>query len=517
MAFSAGDHPEVSSDLNGTRTVTGMRDIVTQLTLPGGDTEEADEERVPRMAQDSGESRNGFGTGGITRRTDLGNAERFVRRHGEDVRFCYQWRRWLVWTGIRWERDESGTVTRLAKETVRSIYREAAGTEEPAERKALAQHATRSEAASSIKAMLEMAKPEVPVSPDDFDRDPWLLNAPNGTVDLRTGELREHKQEDMITKVVGAEYDPEAGAPTWDAFFERVQSEEEVREFLRRAAGYSATGDTSEQCMIINHGSGANGKSTFQEILSSTLGDYAMRTPTETLLAKRSGGVPNDVARLQGARFVTASETESGRRLAESQIKDLTGQDTVSARYMRAEWFDFQPTHKLWLSTNHKPEVRGTDDAIWRRIRLVSWPVTIPPSEQRRQLLAELRAELPGVLAWIVRGCLDWRHQGLRPPAEVEIATVEYREDMDVLASFIADCCEPTVDGWTYARDLYLTYRWWCTETGERPETQKRFGRRLRHRFVARKGGARGAALYDGVQLKAGVEAEAEEWSARKR
>lgn len=434
--------------------------------------------------------------------TDLGNAERLLSRHGEDVRFCYPWSRWLVWSGSRWERDEGGRVHRLAKQTVRGIYAEAAAADSEERRKALARHATASEAESRIKSMLELAKSDVPIAPDELDADPWLLNAPNGTVDLRTGKLRPHRREDLITKMAGAEYDPNATAPTWEAFLERVLPGEDLREFVQRSAGYSATGETSEQCMFINHGAGANGKSSFQEALAGALGDYSMRAPTEMLMTKRGGGVPNDVARLKGARFVAASETEEGRRLAESLVKDLTGQDTITARFMRAEFFDFKPTHKLWLSTNHKPEIRGTDNAIWRRIRLIPWSVTIAPIEQDRELAAKLQTELSGMLAWIVRGCIEWQRDGLRAPEEVRRATGEYRAEMDVISAFLKDCCEQNGDGWVYARELYKAYRGWCEETGERPEPQKKFGGRLKDRgHVSRRGGSRGAALYDGLHL----------------
>src|SRR5215207_8147129 len=253
--------------------------------------------------------------------TDLGNAERLVARHGENVRYCYQWRRFLSWTGARWERDETGQVHRLAKETVRSIYRESSAEEDEERRKALAKHARASESETRIRAMVELAKSEIPASPDQFDADPWLLNTSNGTIDLRTGEMREHRREDLITKIAPVEYHADAAAPTWEAFLERVLPGEKLRQFVQRAVGYSATGNTSEQCIFIHHGPGANGKSTFQETVSAALGDDAMRTPTETLLVKRTGGVPNDVARLKGARFVTASETEEGRRLAESLVK----------------------------------------------------------------------------------------------------------------------------------------------------------------------------------------------------
>ena len=350
--------------------------------------------------------------------------------------------------------------------------------------------------------MLELAKSEVPVLPDELDTHPWLMNAPNGVVDLRTGELRPHRREDMMTKIAGAEYDPKVPTPKWAGFVERVLPDEELRVFVQRGSGYSATGDTSEQCLFINHGNGANGKSTWQEILAAALGDYAMRTPTKTLLATRSDSIPNDVARLKGARFVSASESEEGRHLAESLIKELTGQDTISARFMRGEWFDFKPTHKLWLSTNHKPQIRGTEDAIWRRIMLIPWNVQIPPAEQDRTLLEKLHSELPGILAWVVRGCVAWQREGLRPPDEVTRATAEYRAEMDVMSAFLDECCEQRANAWTYARDLYKAYEWWCMETGERAESQKRFGGRMKELYPSRRGGTRGAALYDGLLLK---------------
>ena len=416
--------------------------------------------------------------------TDLGNAERFVAQHGENIRYCYLWGKWLGWTGTRWGRDDAGLVHRLAKKTVRSMYREASDAEDEERRKAIAKHASRSEGADKIKAMLELARSEVPVAPDELDSDPWLLNASNGTVDLRTGAMREHRREDLITKLAPVEYEPNATAPTWEAFLERVLPSEELRTFVQRAAGYSATGDTSEQVMLINHGAGNNGKSTFQEALAAALGDYSMRAPTEMLMAKRAGGVPNDVARLKGARFVAASETEEGRRLAESLVKDLTGQDTISARFMRAEWFDFRPTHKLWLSTNHKPEIRGTDNAIWRRLRLVPWTVAIPPAERDRKLAEKLRNELPGILGWVTRGCIDWRREGLQAPAEVRKATAGYRSEMDVLGDFLADRCFRGERLQVGKDELYKAYQMWSEAAGERMETKRKFGMLLKERGI---------------------------------
>ncbi|MDP9437962.1 MAG: phage/plasmid primase, P4 family, partial [Actinomycetota bacterium] len=415
---------------------------------------------------------------------------------------CYPWGKWLTWAGARWERDDSGRVHRLAKETVRSIYAEAAAADDEDRRKAIAQHATRSEAEGKIKAMLELAKSELPVSPDDLDRDPFLLNVPNGTVELKTGKLRRHRREDLLTKMSGAEYHPEAEAPAWEAFLKRVLPGEELRRFVCRGAGYSATGDTSEQCMFINHGAGANGKSTFQEALGEVLGDYSMRAPTEMLMTKRAGGVPNDVARLKGARFVAASETEEGRRLAESLVKDLTGQDTITARFMRAEFFDFKPTHKLWLATNHKPEIRGTDTAIWRRIRLVPWAVVVPPAERDRKLPEKLRTEAAGILAWVVRGCLEWQRGGLGEPEEVRTATAEYRAEQDVLAGFLEECCVVRSEAWVKFADLYEVYTSWCDEAGETMQNRRRFGTQLKERGFEPDRGTGNVPIRTGLALR---------------
>jgi putative DNA primase/helicase len=420
--------------------------------------------------------------------TDTGNAERLADRHGANLRYCHPWGKWLVYDGTRWRVDDRGAVVRLAKDTARSIFGEAREATSDVAAKQLGKWASSSLSESKLRAMISLSQsePGIPVLPDELDASPDLLNVLNGTIDLRSGKLREHRREDLITRIVPVEYDPDANAPAWESFLQRVLPGEELRAFVQRAVGYSATGDTSEQCMFINHGGGANGKSTFQEALSAALGDYAMRTPTEMLLARRADGVPNDVARLKGARFVSASETEEGHRLAESRIKDLTGQDTITARFMKAEWFDFAPTHKLWLSTNHKPEIRGTDAAIWRRIRLVPWTVSIPPAEQDKKLPEKLRSELPGILAWVVRGCLQWRRKGLQAPEEVRQATGDYRSEMDVLAAFLEECCILRSDAMAFAKNLYTAYKEWCEANGEPVEKQRRFGMRLTERGLRR-------------------------------
>jgi putative DNA primase/helicase len=434
--------------------------------------------------------------------TDLGNAERFIARHGADVRYCYAWSRWMVWTGTRWERDEAGRAHRLAKETVRGIYQEAAGAEDEDRRKALAKHASRSEAEAKIRAMLELAKSEVPASPDEFDSAPWLLNAPNGTVDLRTGKLREHRREDLLTKMAGADYNPTAAAPTWVATLEHALPSQELRRFFKKLAGYAFSGDVSEHILAVLYGTGANGKSTILNALLAAAGDYGMQAAPDLLVAKK-GSHPTEVADLFGMRLVASIEVEDGRRLAESLVKQLTGGDKVRARRMRQDFWQFDPTHKVFMAVNHKPEVRGTDTAIWRRLRLIPFEQTIPPAEQDKKLPQKLAAELSGILRWALEGCLEWQRQGLQAPEEVRKATGAYRSEMDVIGAFLQDECEIGREFREPFTTLYKRYEEWCEDGGERAETRRKFNARLkeRGRFEARRSGPGGSNEWHGLRL----------------
>ena len=448
---------------------------------------------------------NGHGGGQAQRAhnlTDLGNSERFVADHGEDVRYCYPWSTWLVWTGARWERDDAGQVQRLAKETVRKIYQEAAAAEDEDRRKALAKHAQRSEAADRIRAMLELAKSEIPVSPDELDNAAMLLNTKTGTIDLRTGGMREHRREDLITKLAPVEYDPSAPAPAWAATLERVLPSEEVRAFFKRLCGYAITGDVSEHVLPVLYGTGANGKSTILNALLAAAGDYGMQAAPDLLVSKK-GSHPTEVADLFGMRLVASIEVEDGRRLAESLVKQLTGGDKVRARRMRQDFWQFDPTHKVFMAVNHKPEVRGTDNAIWRRLRLIPFEQTIPPAEQDKKLPEKLEAELAGVLRWAVEGCLEWQRDGLQAPAEVRRATGAYRSEMDVIGAFLADECELGPDYRASYKAVYGSYTEWCAEGGERPETQRKFNARLKERgqFEGRRSGPGGSNEWHGVRL----------------
>jgi putative DNA primase/helicase len=444
---------------------------------------EADEgnKKAGKGKQVSGES-----AGRAEHLTDLGNARRLVQQHGDDLRYNFASDKWFVWDGTRWSEDVSGEVMRRAKRTARSILNEAAAvTDDDDSHRALLSWHRQSEMHSKLKAMLGQAQSEegIPVDVNAFDADPLLLNCLNGTLDLRTGELREHRREDMLTKTAPVNYRAGASAPLWEAFLDRVfDGSLSLIEFIQRAAGYSLTGDTGEQCIFIPHGAGANGKSTYLEVMRYFLGGYAQQTPPETLLTRRSTGVPNDIARLRGARLVTAVESGDGQRLAENLVKQLTGGDTVTARFLFKEFFEYRPVFKLWLATNHKPQVRGTEDAIWRRIRLVPFEVVIPPAERDPQLKTKLLGEAEGILAWAVQGCLKWRRNGLGMPEEVRAASSAYRAEMDVLAGFISDECVVDERLTAKAGELYRAYRLWCEANGEPPATQTSFGLKLAQR-----------------------------------
>lgn len=436
--------------------------------------------------------------------TDLGNARRLVARHGADLRFCPSLRTWLVWDKARWRADVTMEIVRRAKDTVGTIYADAAAGPE-GDRRAIGTWALRSEAEARIQAMIGLAESElgIPITTEMLNKDPWVVNVLNGTVDLRTGELRPHRREDLITKVCPIEYDPTARAPLWDAFLARIMAENgHVIGFLQRAVGYSLTGLTIEQVLFILYGTGANGKTTFLEVLRGTLGDYAAQTDFSTFLAADRGGPRNDLARLAGTRFVSAVEMEGGRRLAEVLVKQVTGGDAVTARFLHREFFEFAPAFKLWLAANHKPVIRGTDRAIWRRIRLIPFTVTIPDPEQDRHLRDRLREELSGILRWAVEGCLAWQRQGLGMPDEVREATDTYREESDTLAQFLADRCVVTSDKCVAASDLYGAYTEWSEQTGEKPETQTTFGARLRERgFTKSRTPGSGTIRWHGLAL----------------
>ncbi|MFQ5965668.1 MAG: phage/plasmid primase, P4 family [Candidatus Scalinduaceae bacterium] len=421
--------------------------------------------------------------------TDLGNAQRFVAHFGGVIRFSHTLRKWLIWNQEQgfWEFDTNGKINRLAKKTIKKIYNESSRIDDEGTRTALAKWAIKSESIHYLNAMVKLAESEegVPISPDELDTNLWILNCLNGTIDLKTGQLRKHNKNDYITKVIPVEYDIHADCPKWIEFLEKIMDGNDVLiAFLKRAIGYSLTGNTSEQCLFMMHGVGANGKSTLISTINTLLSCYGQISSFETFLLKRNNTITNDIAKLRGARFVSAIEAEGERRLAEVLVKQLTGGDMVSARFLFSEFFEFIPQFKLWLACNHKPTIHGTDHAIWRRIRLIPFTVQIPESEQDKELGEKLREELPGILTWAVQGCLEWQHNGLDIPEEVLNATSEYRQEMDDIGIFLSDCCELGPGFKETPAKLYEYYKIWCEKAGEYPLKQRAFGLRLSERNV---------------------------------
>lgn len=428
--------------------------------------------------------------------TDLGNCYRLVRRHGENIRYVSVWKKWLVWTGTYWQIDNTGAVERLAKDTVLQIPKEGiaeldrlARSTEEAERdkiqkkiKEILGWAKNSEADNRLGAMINLAKSELQIAltPEDFDTDPFLLGVRNGVIDLRTGRLIEPRRDQYITKNSGIEYRPGSKAPTWEKFLERIQPDPDVRAFLQRWCGYCLTGDTSEQCFTIFYGTGRNGKTTLVDTLMHILGTWARQSDFQTFSIKDRDSISNDLARLAGCRIVSASEGSDGIRLDEATIKRLTGGDRITARFLHAEFFEYTPSFKLILSSNHRPVIRGTDEGIWSRIRLVPFAVTISQDEKDPLLKKKLFAEAPGILNWMLDGCREWQRVGLGMPEAVQAATGEYRESSDLIGRWISERCIVTPKAEGTIKDLYEDFCEWTNEEGiDRPPIKRKFSEAL--------------------------------------
>lgn len=432
-------------------------------------------------------------------RTETANAKRLVAKHGEDLRWCDPWGKWLIWDGARWKVDDQRQVDAYAKSVVDDLWanaralKTATEKEGDAAKKAALEKVTESVigfAKASSKAiavtnMVTLAKsePGVPIAPTQLDNNQWALCVANGVVDLRTGELLPHNRTDYFTKICPVEYDRGADCPTWLSFLDRIfDGQESILHFVRRAVGYSITGSVAEHALFFCYGTGANGKSTFLDTLHKLLGDdYAAKAPTDLLLAKRDTH-PTELTLLHGRRFVACVEADSGRRLAEAAVKEMTGGDKITARRMREDFWTFDPTHKIWLAANHKPGVRGTDNGIWRRIKLIPFTVTIPEEQQDKHLKDKLLEELPGILNWAILGCIEWQNVGLAEPAEVTRATRDYRHEQDVLGRFIDEMCTIEPEATVGATTLYQAYRAWCDANGEHAMNVTNLGTELTRR-----------------------------------
>jgi putative DNA primase/helicase len=424
-------------------------------------------------------------------------ALRFSRQYAEELRYVSRWGHWMRWDGMRWADDDTLHVFDLA----RGICR-AASTECGDAHKATAVKLA-SKATSAAVERLAAADRSHAATVDQWDLNCWLLNTPIGTIDLRTGEIQEHRRTEYITKITAA--GPGGDCPLWLLFLSRITGgDSELQSFLQRMVGYTLTGSTREHALFFLYGTGSNGKSVFLSTLSGLLADYAKTAPSSSFTASTTEQHPTDLAGLRGARFVTAIETEDGARWAESKIKSLTGGDKIAARFMRCDFFEFVPEFKLVIAGNHKPGLRSVDEAIRRRLHLVPFTVTIPQNERDPKLGEKLRAEFGGILTWAILGCLAWQQDGLNPPAIVRNATKDYLAAEDAIGRWLEDRCITEEACWTTGAALFSDYKAWSERTGERATSQKRLTQALEGRgFVQER--TRVARGFAGIGLRVDV------------
>lgn len=440
-------------------------------------------------------------------RTDAGNAELFAHLYGERLRYDHSRKRWLVWGAHWWEADADAEVMRLAKASTRHRYLCAAGIDDLKERQAEAQWAIACESRMRLEAMLSLARAERQIADagDRWDPDGWLLGAENGVLELKTARFRAGRPEDRITQHANAAFYPDAQCPRWLVFLDEIfGGDRELIDYMWRAVGYSLTGDTSEQCVFICYGSGANGKTTFLTTLRHILGSYGHNMPFSTIEMSGRASVPTDVADLAGKRLVTATETNERNRLNEARLKALSGGDPVTARHLFSNFFEFRPVAKFWLAVNHKPRVEDDSYGFWRRVRLIPFTRVFAADEADKRLVDTLSNEGPAIFAWAVQGCLEWQRRGLTPPPRVQLATAQYQQESDPIAGFLADRCVMGEGITAGATVLYKAYKEWAVEQGLRDRevlSATLFGRRMAERFEKRHS-ERGNA-YAGVGLKA--------------
>lgn len=434
--------------------------------------------------------------------TELGYAHRLAEVYTGHLRFVHTWNRWIVWDGERWAHDQTGHAQRCAKLNARRMTDIVLASDDPAFVKHHYPVARKGETSASVASVLNLARSDArfATSHEDLDADPFLLNTTSGTLDLRTMELRAHDPADLITKVTAAAYDPEASGAAFGQFLEDVQPDPGMRSYLARLIGHALEGRVTEHILPIFHGEGANGKSTLVTAVVAALGDYAGPADADLLTARSFDAHPTGVADLCGLRLARIDEGDKGRHLGEGTVKRLTGGDRLKARRMREDFWSFDPSHTFLMLTNHKPIVTGTDEGIWRRIRLVPWDVVIPAGKRDLNFGDRLVPELDYVLTWLVSGYADWKAHGLDDPEAVSAATAAYRGESDALRRFLDERCMKA--GEVRSSDLFADWQKWCSDVGEEPGTQTAFSNELTKRGFDKKRTEVGA-FWKGLSLYA--------------
>jgi putative DNA primase/helicase len=429
--------------------------------------------------------------------TDTGNAERLLALYGRDIRFSKEMKKWLVWDGKRWNSEDPGCIKRLATRTIRKMYTQALAINDKDARRNAERHARDSESAKSITAMLTCAEYQegIRVVADELDRNPYLLNFRNGTLDLKDGTLHKPRREDLITKLVHFDFDRQAKCPLFLEFLHRIMgagpdaSEADLERasrlvsYLQKCFGYSLTGDVSEKVVFCLFGAGNNGKTTLLEAIRFVLAEYSTQVLIDSLMryhSRESNASLADLADLRGARFVTTSEAEEGQRLAVGKLKYLTqGMGKIKTCRKYENPIEFTATHKLFLDANHKPVIRGGEKAIWNRLKPIPFTVTIPDEEIDKGMLEKLKAEAVGILAWLVEGCRRWKSEGLGDTPEVAEASAAWQAESDRFAEFLEEECELEADAWIPVSDLWALYKSWCGMNHERAMPKTSFDERL--------------------------------------
>ena len=439
--------------------------------------------------------------------TDVWSANIFFEKYGDVIKYCDALGGWFIWDGTRWKKDDTFQIIRLVKNTVKQMYQMAKVNND----KFLFKHSVKSEAESRLRAMINLVRCEgdIATRSEQFDNDMYLLNCRNGTLDLLTGKLRPHNKTDYITRRVELNYNESADCPEWRRFLMTVfKAAQELIDFMQKAVGYSLSGSIKEQCIFILYGVGMNGKSTFLKHIFRILGDYAMNTPANTLMEKYNDSIPNDVARLKGSRFVTAVESGKSRSLAEAQIKHLTGDDPISARFLHREYFDFFATFKIFFATNHKPKISGTDEGIWRRIVTIPFERVILSKERDPEIDAKIAKEYEGILNWAVKGFQAWQKEGLGNVAKITEATHEYQEESDVVGNYIEERCVVGSECKVQTSVILKDIQYWAKDNGLRYINRNEFIGYMKKRGFKKdrltSGESRGNIFWFGIGMKAG-------------
>jgi putative DNA primase/helicase len=428
---------------------------------------------------------------------DLSNAERFLAIYGTDILYLTEAKKWLFWNTTHWAIDNTNFVFELAADFVKSLY-----SPENARDADSFKHAKRSNNASGIDNMLKIVQRKKTVTTSDFDQKPDLFNCLSGTIHLPSGEIRAHDRSHRITKISPYHYNPDAACDRFLAFLDDIQPNPNIQDYLQQALGYSMSATYSDRAFFILYGFGRNGKSVFVDLFSRIFGNYSQNTTADSLMKKAGSGIPNDIARLRGSRFITCSETEEGKQLHESLLKALTGGDKITARFLFGEFFDFYFSGKLWIVTNHKPTIRDMSQGFWDRLKLVPFTTQIEKEKQidKDQLLNSLLDEASGILAWLVAGYSKYyERRQLVTPAEIESEIEAYKYEQDSLAQFIAECIERDECSRLDNRKLFGAYLEWTRENNMFAPTKTLFSRRMKERgFVQHNSGGR---YWEGLRL----------------